>query len=177
MAEGTDIAGGAVRASPEKEAGERSPVEQVIDLIRKRLPGDITLTEAAAAVHLNASYLSQLFKQRMNRTFVDYVLQVRMDEAERLLRHTSLRISEIAERLGYSDISGFSHTFKRLKGRSPSEFRKTLGNEETDQTRSVSLRLLIRRRLDLVLGSRPFMIFSPVAHRLQNGNQGFAILA
>ncbi|WNQ11333.1 response regulator [Paenibacillus aurantius] len=112
---------------PEKEAGERSPVEQVIDLIRKRLPGDITLTEAAAAVHLNASYLSQLFKQRMNRTFVDYVLQVRMDEAERLLRHTSLRISEIAERLGYSDISGFSHTFKRLKGRSPSEFRKTLG--------------------------------------------------
>ncbi|KIL37907.1 AraC family transcriptional regulator [Gordoniibacillus kamchatkensis] len=104
---------------------ELSPVEQVVRLIRERLPGDISLTEAAAAVHLNPSYLSQLFKQRMNQTFVEYVLQARMDEAERLLAHTSLRISEIAERLGYADISYFSNTFKRLKGRPPSEYRKT----------------------------------------------------
>jgi YesN/AraC family two-component response regulator len=105
---------------------ELSPVEQVVRLIRERLPGDITLTEAAAAVHLNPSYLSQLFKQRMNQTFVDYVLQLRMNEAERLLTHTSLRISEIAQRLGYADISYFSNTFKRFKGRSPSEFRKNV---------------------------------------------------
>lgn len=109
-----------------QDVQELSPVEQVVRLIRERLPDDITLTEAAAAVHLNPSYLSQLFKQRMNRTFVEYVLQLRMNEAERLLTHTSLRISEIAERLGYADISYFSNTFKRFMGRSPSEFRKAV---------------------------------------------------
>ncbi|TBL81718.1 response regulator transcription factor [Paenibacillus thalictri] len=114
-------------ASRVKDVHEMSPVEQVIRLIRERLPGDITLTEAAAAVHLNPSYLSQLFKQRMHQTFVEYVLQMRMDEAEQLLTHTSLRISEIAGRLGYADISYFSNTFKRLKGSSPSEFRKSIG--------------------------------------------------
>jgi YesN/AraC family two-component response regulator len=118
--------GASSQPAPVQDIREMSPVEQVVRLIRERLPGDITLKEAAAAVHLNPSYLSQLFKQRMNRTFVDYVLQMRMDEAERLLSHTSLRISEIAQRLGYHDISYFSNTFKRLKGRSPSEFRKEM---------------------------------------------------
>ncbi|TXK81470.1 response regulator [Paenibacillus sp. N3.4] len=111
---------------PLKDPEEMSSVERVIQLIKNKLPGDVTLTEAAAAVHLNPSYLSQLFKQRMNQTFVDYVIQMRMDEAERLLVHTSLRISEIAQRLGYTDLSYFSNTFKRIKGKSPSDFRKAM---------------------------------------------------
>ncbi|MFC5447402.1 response regulator transcription factor [Paenibacillus aestuarii] len=113
-----------------KDVQELTPVERVLTLIRERLPGEITLTDAAAAVHLNPSYLSQLFKQRMNQTFVDYVLHARMNEAERLLQHTSLRISEIADRLGYADVAYFSNTFKRIKQRTPSEFRKVLTERE-----------------------------------------------
>lgn len=113
---------------PVVDVAELSPIEQVIRFIKDRLPGEVTLKDAAAAVHLNPSYLSQLFKQRMNQTFVDYVVQLRMDEAEKLLAHTSLRISEISERLGYADLSYFSNTFKRLKGRSPSEYRKDVKN-------------------------------------------------
>lgn len=109
-----------------KDMAEMSPIERVIELIQERLPGEISLTDAAAAVHLNPSYLSQLFKQRMNQTFVDYVLHARMNEAERLLKHTSLRISEIADRLGYTDVAYFSNTFKRIKRHTPSEFRKRL---------------------------------------------------
>ncbi|MFJ5715829.1 response regulator [Neobacillus sp. NPDC093127] len=108
-----------------KDPMEMSPIEQVIEYIKTKLPGDITLTDAAAAVHLNPCYLSQLFKQQMNQTFLDYVLKLRMDEAERLLAHTSLRISEIAYRLGYLDLSYFSNSFKRIKRKTPSEFRKS----------------------------------------------------
>jgi YesN/AraC family two-component response regulator len=103
---------------------EMSPVEQVIQFIKNKIPEEVTLTEAAAKVHLNPSYLSQLFKQRMNQTFLDFVLQSKMDEAERLLTYTSLRINEIAYRLGYADLSYFSNTFKRIKKKTPSEFRK-----------------------------------------------------
>ncbi|MGG1552800.1 response regulator transcription factor [Paenibacillus ferrarius] len=116
-----------LEAKPEaKDAAALTPVERVVQLIHERLPGEITLTDAAAAVHLNPSYFSQLFKQRMNQTFVDYVLHARMGEAERLLKLTSLRISEIADRLGYTDVAYFSNTFKRIKQYTPSEYRKRL---------------------------------------------------
>ncbi|WP_248926889.1 response regulator transcription factor [Paenibacillus hamazuiensis] len=111
-------------AHVERDPAELSAVEQVVRLIKERMPGEITLQEAAAHVHLNASYLSQLFKLQMKTNFVDYVLTLRMEEAKRLLAKTSLRISEIAERLGYTDVSYFSNTYKRTMGQTPSEYRK-----------------------------------------------------
>jgi len=101
-----------------------SPVEQVIRLVHEALPGEITLKEAAERVHLNACYLSQLFKQKTGKNFVEYVTILRMQEAEKLLSRTSLRIYEIAERLGFCDISHFSNMFKKYSGYTPSEFRK-----------------------------------------------------
>jgi two-component system, response regulator YesN len=104
--------------------GDLSTIEQVIHYVKSRLPGEVSLQEAAAAVYLNPSYLSHLFKQETKINFVDYVLGLRMEEAKRLLCSTSLRISDIAERVGYADVSYFSNTFKRMLGETPSEFRK-----------------------------------------------------
>lgn len=103
----------------------QSTIEQVIQIIRESPPSDISLTEVAARVHMNPSYLSQYFKQQTGSRFVDYVVAIRMEEAKMLVSRTSMRISEIAERLGYSDIAYFSNTFKKLTGRTPLEFRKT----------------------------------------------------
>ena len=101
-----------------------SPVRQVLQYIRTTAPGNVTLAEAARRVHMNPSYLSQLFKHEMQVNFVDYVTNLRMNEARRLLTHTSLRISEIASRLGYNDIAYFSNMFRKITGASPSEYRK-----------------------------------------------------
>ncbi|WP_134684068.1 response regulator transcription factor [Brevibacillus migulae] len=105
---------------------ERSTIEQVISYIKSKMPGEVTLQETASAVHLNPSYLSHLFKQQTKTNFIDFVLKLRMEEAKKLLSCTSLRISEIAERLQYNDTSYFSHSFKRMVGKTPSEFRKEL---------------------------------------------------
>jgi two-component system, response regulator YesN len=105
---------------------ELSHVEQVIQYIKECMPGEVTLQNAASKVHLNPSYLSQLFKQQTKHNFVDYVLQLRMAEAKKLLAKTSLRISEIAERLGYADIAYFSNTYKRITGQTPSDYRKEI---------------------------------------------------
>lgn len=109
------------------ETDEMSAIEQVQQFIGSNLSRDISLTDAAALVHLNPSYLSQLFKQQTGGKFVDYVIEMRMEEAKKLLIKTSLRVSEIAERLGYGDISYFSSTFKKLIGCSPLEYRKSGG--------------------------------------------------
>ncbi|MCY9691854.1 response regulator transcription factor [Paenibacillus alginolyticus] len=109
------------------ETDALSAIEQVQQFISSNLSKDISLTDAAALVHLNPSYLSQLFKQQTGGKFVDYVIEMRMEEAKKLLIKTSLRVSEIAERLGYGDISYFSSTFKKLIGCSPLEYRKCGG--------------------------------------------------
>jgi YesN/AraC family two-component response regulator len=103
---------------------ELSPVEQVIHHMEANQAMDMTLAEAAGLVHLNPSYFCKLFKQHTATTFTDYVTNVRMKEAARLLENTSLRITEIAERLGYSDPAYFSNTFKKTIGQTPSDYRK-----------------------------------------------------
>ncbi|WP_261305607.1 response regulator transcription factor [Paenibacillus andongensis] len=113
--------------SPLIGTDELSAIEQVQQFISSNLSRDISLTDAAALVHLNPSYLSQLFKQQTGGKFVDYVIEMRMEEAKKLLIKTSLRVSEISERLGYGDISYFSSTFKKLIGCSPLEYRKCGG--------------------------------------------------
>jgi YesN/AraC family two-component response regulator len=102
-----------------------STIEKVLQYIEKTPIAQITLKEAAEKVHMNPSYLSQLFKQQLNKKFVDYITELRMKEAKRLLLYTSLRISEIAERVGYSDLAYFSNNFKKITGSSPSDFRKS----------------------------------------------------
>ncbi|MCR8633828.1 response regulator transcription factor [Paenibacillus radicis (ex Xue et al. 2023)] len=111
----------------------KSPIEQVKEYIQAHLAGEITLTEAAARVHLNPSYLSQLFKQQLNRNFVDYIVEVRMEAAKRLLCCTSLRINEVADRVGYADVAYFSNTFKKWNSCTPSEFRKEQARTGTAQ--------------------------------------------
>ncbi|MCZ8523300.1 MULTISPECIES: response regulator transcription factor [Paenibacillus] len=119
-ARGQEAASPAASCDP----ADRSPVEQVLVYIRERLGGELTLTEAAARVHLNPSYLSQLFKQQLGRGFVEHIVEMRMEEAKRLLAATSLRISEVASRVGYTDVAYFSNTFKRSAGCTPTEYRR-----------------------------------------------------
>lgn len=110
--------------SPQNVLEPLSIIDQVKQIIQDSKPGDVSLTEIAAKVHMNPSYLSQYFKQQTGSRFVDYVVGMRMEEAKMLVIRTSLRISEIAERLGYSDTAYFSNTFKRMTGKTPLEFRK-----------------------------------------------------
>lgn len=107
-----------------------SPVEQVLKYIESLPPGQVTLAEAAKHVHMNPSYLSQLFKQQKGTNFIDYVTKIRLTEAKRLLTSTTLRISEIAERLGYSDLAYFTNIFKKTCHITPSEYRKTHARQQ-----------------------------------------------
>lgn len=103
---------------------EQSAVEQVIHHIQANQVYHMTSCEAAELVHLNPSYFSKLFRNSMGMTFTDYMTNLRLEEAKRLLEVTSMRVSEIAERLGFTDIAYFSNTFKKNCGLTPSEYRR-----------------------------------------------------
>lgn len=92
--------------------------------ILERYSEKLQLNDYAKEHYMNASYLSQLFKQDTGQSFTNYVLHIRLTKAEQLLRETPLSISDISESVGYTDYGHFSKLFKKYKGVSPKSYRK-----------------------------------------------------
>ncbi|OME86205.1 DNA-binding response regulator [Paenibacillus sp. FSL A5-0031] len=82
---------------------------------------DANLEDAAKQVYLNANYLSYLFKQKTGQNFTDYLIQVKMKVAMRLIQENQFKTYEISEMVGYSNAKNFTRTFKSYYGKTPSE--------------------------------------------------------
>jgi AraC-like DNA-binding protein len=84
---------------------------------------ELSLRRVAKAVNIHPNYLSERFKQVTGMNFVEYVAHTRFATACDLLRNPNLRISEIAFAAGFQSLSQFSRVFKKLCGKSPTQFR------------------------------------------------------
>ncbi|MFC5471380.1 AraC family transcriptional regulator [Cohnella suwonensis] len=103
-----------------KELERLAPVFLYIDEHAKE---KLTVQQLADVAGLSRFHFSRLFKQVTDKSLVEYVNLVRINQSESLLRDRRLTISEIALATGFSDIYYFSRTFKKLKNVSPSEWR------------------------------------------------------
>lgn len=84
---------------------------------------ELSVQKLADHLHISASYLSLIFKKEAGTTFLKYLIKVRLDTAVALLKNPDNRISYVAEKVGYPDVSYFSYFFKKNFGLSPREFR------------------------------------------------------
>ena len=91
---------------------------------------NIDRNDVAAVTFVTPNYLSKLFKNNMNMNLREYINQLRVEEAKRLLLSTSLSVSEIASNVGYYNISYFSTVFHKLVGVSPFDWRNQKGKED-----------------------------------------------
>lgn len=122
-AELDDLLAGAETASL-SGSDQRKAVRAVKDYIQSAFRQEMTLAQVAEAVHLSPNYLANLFKKNAGITVNDYITQIRLAEAKRLLREEpSLLVQHVAERIGYKDGKYFTKLFKREVGMNPSEFR------------------------------------------------------
>lgn len=101
-------------------------VEKAKEYVRKHYQeSDVTINSICEYLHLSPTYFSFIFKRDTKTTFINYLTQVRMEAAKELLRNTSMKAFEIAERIGYSEPNYFSYSFKKKFGVSPSEYRNS----------------------------------------------------
>lgn len=84
---------------------------------------DISITKVCKHLHISTGYFSNIFKKEMKMTFVNYLMSVRMDAAQDLLRTTDMKAFEIAEAVGFTDPNYFSFCFRKKFGISPKEYR------------------------------------------------------
>jgi len=96
-----------------------------IEYINQQYKTVITLKGLADMCYLSENYFHKLFKTTFKVTPYNYVLQLRMDEAVRLLGNTNMSIKEMAEGLGYKDVAYFTRTFSKYYGTSPAKFRSS----------------------------------------------------
>ncbi|MDD4754297.1 MAG: AraC family transcriptional regulator, partial [Desulfitobacteriaceae bacterium] len=116
-----------VRAS--REFRNSSLVEKAVQYVQENYHQELSLEDVARQVFLSPCYFSRLFKQVKGWSFSEYLTQVRMEEARRLLLHTDLLVSEIAARVGYRDARYFSQVFKKTEGTTPVSYRRDVNKQ------------------------------------------------
>ncbi|HYH04345.1 MAG TPA: response regulator [Bacillota bacterium] len=104
-------------------------IHEIQQYLDENYHGEITLSQIAGQYQISPSYLSLLFTEFAGKKFVDYLTERRMKKAQELLKHTELKIYEIANAVGYNDSFYFSNCFKKLLGISPSEYREKVRSQ------------------------------------------------
>lgn len=84
---------------------------------------ELSLDLLSTIFNVSPSYLSALFKKHIGTTFSKYMIQVRIEKAKELLLSTEMKVIDISILVGYKDVYYFSHSFKKVVGISPREYR------------------------------------------------------
>lgn len=100
-------------------------VQKAMSYIRENYADpNFKLSSVSDTLFVNYSYLSHIFRQKTGKTLSNYLLELRMEEAKKLLRNSSLSVSEISYRVGYPIPKNFYHAFKKYYNESPRSYQK-----------------------------------------------------
>ena len=101
-------------------------IKQAIEYIRANYHTDLNMAVVSNEISMNYSLFSYMFKQYTGSNFVNYLKDIRMAEAKRLLGDTDMKIIEISQKVGYDNEKHFMKTFKSLYGVSATEYRRNV---------------------------------------------------
>ena len=99
-------------------------ISESLDYISQHYAEELSVQNLAAALHLNYSYFSRLFKKETGLSPIRYITSVRVKKAKYLLQYSSLTVTEVARAVGFFDVLYFSRAFRRCTGVSPTTFRQ-----------------------------------------------------
>ncbi|WP_179215296.1 helix-turn-helix domain-containing protein [Paenibacillus sp. MY03] len=103
---------------------------QIMAYIRQHFAQKLSMSLLAEQVHLNENYLSQVFKKDTGITITSYIIDVRMEQAKKLLATQRYKINEVAAEVGYASEAHFSTAFKTFYRVTPSQYIESLRNSK-----------------------------------------------
>ncbi|HZG74865.1 MAG TPA: response regulator [Paenibacillus sp.] len=119
-------------ASPEEgahrdESGYSLVVRGAIRYMREHYARNIKLSDIADSVYVHANYLSELFKKQTGENVVDYLTDIRVEAAKRLIVRNEYKIYMVADSVGFKEPRYFSQVFKKKTGLTPAEYKTKYG--------------------------------------------------
>jgi two-component system response regulator YesN len=107
-------------------------ITRAVRYMKEHYAEPLPLQQVASHVHLNAAYFSHLFKKETGSSFVNYLIELRMERAKQLLACTAMNVTEVAGTVGYDLPNYFAKLFKQSTGFSPKEYRRQKGGPASD---------------------------------------------
>ena len=99
-------------------------VSEITAYINKNYYEDITLSSISERFYISSWYFSKTFKKTAGTSFTEYLNNVRVKEARKLLDKTDMSIADVAETVGFKSNTHFDRVFKKITGKSPMEYKK-----------------------------------------------------
>lgn len=99
-------------------------IREIMQMMKDKMSENFTLKDIAQQFSFSPNYLGYLFKEETGKTFSEVLIQLRMEQAGKLLKDPKCKIYEIASQVGYRYLPYFSRQFKEAYGMTPMEYRK-----------------------------------------------------
>ena len=111
-----------------KETKEVTLNEEICRYIQRNYSVDMTADTICKKFSCSKSYFSHSFKSYTGKSFREYLIDIRLNYAKQLLKHSSLSVTQISFSVGFNDSNYFSNVFKKKLGVSPSFYRSNEKN-------------------------------------------------
>ncbi|UCF97523.1 MAG: helix-turn-helix transcriptional regulator [Spirochaetaceae bacterium] len=106
-------------------------LEEILKYINANFFEDVALGSIAQRFFMSPAYFSDFFKKNIGINFSDYLTRSRITESIRLLNENRLNTTEIAFTVGFKNLPSFYAAFKRIAGKNPGQYRKSLRSKQT----------------------------------------------
>lgn len=110
--------------SAEKNTSIEETIRKAEDYLAEHFKEDLSLKKMASLFYLNASYFSVSFKNITGKNFNEYLTELRIREAKKLLSKSTLKVNQISRLVGYEDCSYFGKIFRKATGMTPAEYQR-----------------------------------------------------
>lgn len=118
----TDCAIGQIREMRAKQ--QKGVIGEIQQYVEEHYQENISLDFIEEKFFINASYLSYLFKKKVGENFIDYLTDIRIENAKKLLTKSELKVYEVGTAVGYGSSRYFSQIFEKKVGMTPTEYRQ-----------------------------------------------------
>ncbi|MHA4812045.1 helix-turn-helix domain-containing protein [Flavitalea flava] len=112
--------------TPATTSSQSNRLTDVFRYVKEHYSEDISLSCIAKVANLTPQSFCRLFKNKMNKHFVEYLNDIRVSNACKLLIETDMSISQVAFDCGYNTVSNFNKLFKKITGLAPKEYKKKM---------------------------------------------------
>lgn len=99
---------------------------KIIDYLRDNMSSKISLSDIGKLTFFSPEYCDTVFRRDMGKSIIEYLIDLRIERARRLIIEDVLPLSEISTLVGFTDYNYFSRTFKKRTGYSPTAYRKAV---------------------------------------------------
>lgn len=111
-------------AEKRRQSRNRFIMDKAVVYMKENAGRELSQEEVADYLHISKWYFSKVFHKETGTKFSEYMGRIRIEEAKRMIReHPELKNYEISDRLGFGNVRYFAQLFKKVTGKTPSEFR------------------------------------------------------